>query len=101
MFVTKSRYLQAERRAAVAEQSHNKVLTAYMQLLRKWNAVVDDINSGVYVLASRQRLPPPAASQFTAAEIEVLIRLCHPDRHANSGAANDMTAKLLALRKKG
>ena len=39
------------------------------------------------------------SSQFTNDEIKTLIRLCHPDRHANSLASTAMTKRLLELRK--
>jgi uncharacterized protein YcaQ len=38
-------------------------------------------------------------SIFSESEIQTLIRLCHPDKHGNSPAANEMTAKLLSLRR--
>lgn len=39
-------------------------------------------------------------TQFTEEEIARLLRLCHPDKHGNSSAANEMTRKLLGLRKR-
>lgn len=38
--------------------------------------------------------------QFSEDEIARLLRLCHPDKHGNSSAANEMTRKLLGLRKR-
>lgn len=32
-------------------------------------------------------------------EIDVLIRLVHPDKHNDSAASNEMTKRLLAMRK--
>lgn len=39
-------------------------------------------------------------AQFTEEEIARLLRLCHPDKHGNSSAANEMTRKLLDIRNK-
>ena len=38
-------------------------------------------------------------SQFTQTEIRLMIRLCHPDKHGNNRDANEITSKLLRLRK--
>lgn len=37
-------------------------------------------------------------SRFSQSDIDSLIRLCHPDKHGNSSAANSMTVKLLTMR---
>lgn len=42
---------------------------------------------------------PPPKPQFTQEEIASMIRLCHPDKHGNSEAANRVTKVLLAARK--
>lgn len=42
--------------------------------------------------------PPPPQPVFNRDEINRLIRLCHPDRHANSEAAVKMTQKLMSMR---
>lgn len=39
-------------------------------------------------------------SRFSQDDIDSLIRLCHPDKHGNSSAANNMTVKLLTMRGK-
>ncbi len=39
-------------------------------------------------------------AQFSRQEIDRLVRLCHPDKHNNSTAANEITQKLLKLRAK-
>ena len=36
--------------------------------------------------------------QFDPVEIKCLLRLCHPDRHANSRRSTEMTQKLLSIR---
>jgi regulator of replication initiation timing len=39
-------------------------------------------------------------STFTADEVKTLIVLCHPDKHGGSKVANEITAKLIKMRKK-
>ena len=46
------------------------------------------------VLRLRLAAPPPIEAKM----LSRLIRLCHPDRHGNSEAANEATAWLLAQR---
>lgn len=46
------------------------------------------------VLRLRMAEPPPIAPDM----LSRLIRLCHPDKHGNSEAANEATAWLLAQR---
>lgn len=40
-----------------------------------------------------------SVSTFTKQEIKTLIALCHPDKHGNSKTSNDITKRLLELRK--
>lgn len=78
MFVSKSKYqaLLAELRAAL--RINNELAKIVVDLRRRLDA----------------RQP-----QFSPDEIEQLIRLCHPDKHNNSVAANSVTAKLMRMRK--
>lgn len=94
MLVTKSKYDAALRYAAEWRDCYEHTLRKYTTLLSEWNNLVRKVNRGEYVLASAK----PAAT-FTAEELDTLVRLCHPDKHGGSKAANDITARLLALRK--
>lgn len=96
MLVTKSKYDSALRNAAEWRACYEHALRKYTSLLGEWNDLVRKVNRGEYVLASSK----PAAT-FTPDELDTLVRLCHPDKHGGSKAANDMTARLLALRKAG
>jgi hypothetical protein len=49
----------------------------------------------IQVLLQRQQ----PQSQLSPDVVIKLIKLCHPDRHNNSPLANEMTAKLLTMRK--
>jgi len=48
--------------------------------------------------ALRDRPKPPPAG-LTQERIRTLIRLCHPDKHGGSEAANEITTWLLTMRK--
>jgi hypothetical protein len=68
----------------------------YDQLIDKWNKLVARVNArGGESFLSGETAP----RQFTKDELRQLIALCHPDKHGGSQAANDITAKLLSLRK--
>lgn len=68
----------------------------YYSLLKEWNKLINRINAlgGESFLEGKSK----QSSQFTQDEIRTLIRLCHPDKHAGSAAANEMTQKLLKMR---
>lgn len=63
----------------------------YDDLLREWNDLAKRWNA---------KVSAPSPATFTADEIETLINLCHPDKHAGSERANRMTVRLLQLRGK-
>ncbi len=93
MFVTKSKYNEAVARADALWRiaaEHKRDLEA---LAAKWNRIVRQINSGELVSKSSVK-----TSELTRAEVDTLIRLCHPDKHGGSQSANDITARLLGLR---
>lgn len=81
----------------------------YINLMREYNYLVGRINAkGGEQFLHRGKLPEEftpqqAQPQFSLEEIERLIRLCHPNKHmANASqerAANEITAKLLIVRK--
>lgn len=96
MFVTQKRYDRLLHQAAQIELAKMIAERRYRQLLSEWNELVTRVNNGELV-------PKSAAPNgtFSPEEIDTLVRLCHPDKHGGSKAANDMTARLLALRKAG
>ena len=61
--------------------------------IRHQQRVIDDLLDDA---VGRQcvRIPPRVAEM-----IPRLVQLCHPDKHANSRASNQVTQELLALRK--
>lgn len=95
MFVSQKRFDRLLSQAAKIELQRLVAEKKFHDLLKEWNDLVRQINAGHYVLASSR-----ANGTFTADEIDTLVRLCHPDKHGGSNAANEMTARLLALRKK-
>lgn len=96
MFVSQSKYDDAIRAARSWEILARKALLQRDNLLKDWNKLVDRINAkgGEAFLES-----DPKQSQFSQQEIDTLIRLCHPDKHNNSASSNEITKKLLSLRK--
>lgn len=91
MFVLKSKYkaalAEAEFRLKLAHISRRSSLELVERLTRENYLLAQKAGSNV------------ATQQFTREEIETLIRLCHPDKHGGSARANDMTVRLLAMRK--
>lgn len=87
MFVRKSKLIEVRADTAVWK-------FRYESLLVKWNALVDRINS-----LGGESFLQGNTTQFNSEDIKRLILLCHPDKHGNSQMANDMTKKLLTLKK--
>lgn len=50
--------------------------------------------------AAGSRIAAPAAPELDKSRIRQLLQLCHPDRHAGSALAGEVTAWLLSLRGK-
>lgn len=97
IFGTERAALKAE--LNVAELTARIFMRRYNELNQKWNQLVNAINNkGGQNFLDNATLNGP--SQFTPAEIDTLIRLCHPDKHGNSAAANSITQRLLGMRKK-
>lgn len=92
--------LKEELRAYNLQQTVNRTAD-------NWNALVARINrlGGERFLQTGEASQAPAepktrtVKQFSEDEIAQLIKLCHPDKHANSSAATAITQKLLELRK--
>ena len=79
--------------------AHARAQTDLKRIKSKWNSMVDVINArGGQRFLDSGVLPEDANHHFTADDIKTLVRLCHPDKHAGSTAANNITRKLLALR---
>jgi hypothetical protein len=77
MIVSKRKYREAVYAA-------NGWKEAYENVLRERNELVNRINSGEF-------------SPLTEDDARRIIRLCHPDKHNNSKASNEITAKLLGI----
>lgn len=90
MFVTKTKYNEVKLKKDLAEAELSALIESYNVLVRK-------IKRGDF--SQRYVLPTEKSSEFTQEELAKLIRLCHPDKHNGSSAANEMTLKLLKLRK--
>lgn len=103
MFILKSTHdrvvmgLQSELLEKVRRLS---VLTdTYDSLLERWNKLVGQINSkgGEQFLEYGQ--VSTGSPQLSDDEIKKLLSLCHPDKHGGKPLADEMTKRLLELRK--
>lgn len=75
--------------------SKEKYASKASQLARKWmeaNRTIDALR-----LHYRNYVRPSSAA-FSQKEINQLIKLCHPDKHANNELSNNITKKLLRMR---
>lgn len=91
----------AQRRARINWAADAIVYSdAYKALLAKWSALVDRVNAkGGEAFLQHGVMPEETGATFTREEVEALIRLCHPDKHAGSEVANRLTTKLLSVRR--
>jgi len=58
----------------------------------------EELSRARYNSSASFRVSVNGEPQFSQEDIKRLLRLCHPDRHDNSDAANEMTKKLLSMR---
>lgn len=67
----------------------------YHELVEKYNELVSLINAR----GGTDFLYGESPQQFTQEEIKKLLMLCHPDKHNGKQMAQDITNKLLTMRK--
>lgn len=79
---------------------HVRLQSQYSQLLAQWNFLVDLINQkgGQTFLDHGRIWREPPKEKFSKAEIALLIKFCHPDKHGGDKDANEITKKLLLMR---
>lgn len=95
MFALKSTVTRLERELRASIISADAWMRRYHKLLNEWNTLVGRLNAqgGAAIFDDPRR-------ELSSDDIDRLVRLCHPDRHGGSIASNDMTAKLLDIRKR-
>lgn len=97
MFVLKSTHDKVIKAAAQVTGNYMALKKAHDLLLSQWNWLVDKVNAkGGEVFLENAVMPTPP---FTEDEINFLIRVSHPDRNKGSDVSNEVTKKLLAMRK--
>lgn len=84
---TKSKSADYQLDLLIMTDKYENIYSEYERLVHKCNALIDKLNSGGSNLG------------LNGSDIDRLIRLCHPDKHGGSSAANEMTQKLLSMRK--
>lgn len=85
MFVLKVKYDILVRKYWELDKAFNKAA-------KKWNELVEQINKkgGEEFLQD--------AILFSDEELNVLIRLCHPDKHNSSPMSTSITGKLITIK---
>ena len=73
---------------------HNKLIDEHNEVVRKIN------EKGGERFLNKGQIVEDGPQQFTKAEINTLINLCHPDKHSNKPSSVEITKKLLKLRNK-
>jgi len=91
MFVTRSRFKEAEARAEYAEGRLRAQIQKYNRLVDEWNSLAHRFNA---LKASSKKQSGP----FNVEDIQRLIQLCHPDKHSGKSMATEMTAKLIRMK---
>jgi len=89
MIVLQATYDREVRRRIKAENEFDAALSMYNALVRRINRL-----GGEDFLSKKS-----SSKQFDRSELNVLISLCHPDKHNGKSSANIMTSRLIELRK--
>lgn len=74
---------------------HEGLYLAYQALLSKWNRLAERINK----LGGEDFLSGEREKPFCDEDIRKLLQLCHPDVHGGKPLAQEMTVRLLEMRK--
>ncbi len=97
MFVTRKKFESACANASNWYGEMRYWRSQYGEIVDKWNSLVERVNKlGGEQFLQHARVAP----QLDDADLDRLIRLCHPDKHGGSQAATEITQKLLAMRAK-
>lgn len=95
MFMRESTHL------SIVSELKTEILTLTLRLnflQEEWNTLVRRINKkGGEQFLNEARMGAP--SPFTEEEMRKLLILCHPDKHGGKALAEEMTARILDLRK--
>jgi hypothetical protein len=76
---------------------YESLLARHGHLLGKWERLVTQINAkGGQDFLDKAKLN--GELPFSSDEIKLLVKFCHPDKHANDPKAAEITRKLLKLR---
>lgn len=98
MFVSGSKYNKLKAKYDTLEDKRWELAIRYRDLSAKWETLVALINEK----GGREFLDKASIGAnvgLSSTEIRELIFLCHPDKHAGSTRAEEMTKRLLAMRK--
>jgi hypothetical protein len=73
--------------------SNERLLQAY----REWHQIAEEFLLKQGILVGDKLIAPK--KQFSDKEINLLVKLCHPDKHNSSKESEEITKKLLEMRK--
>lgn len=106
MFVWKSKYDSLELKHTQLKAEHTTVLLMLKSLQGEYARIVSskDHWQQKWRELHHEQMMGRTQSQRAAwpsdSDIKQLISLCHPDKHGGSKVANEITAKLIQMRKK-
>lgn len=92
MFVSQSTYAQEVRKRIHAEMELAELTSMYNRLIERINRLGGENFLQDATLDKKNE-------QFDRSELNVLISLCHPDKHNGKSSANSMTTRLIAMRR--
>ena len=78
---------------------YNEVYKNREEWMMKFYRQLDITSSAIYELDHYKKMVDECLPQFSDDDLRRLIQLCHPDKHDGKQMAQDMTAKLQAMRK--
>ena len=80
-------------------RDHIRLETKYNLLISEWNILVRRINARGGSDFLNSDAPKNTEQMFSEDELKKLLSLCHPDKHGGKKSANDITAKIISIRK--
>lgn len=100
MFVTKSRFNELQKELKIVYIEYNKKLNDYHRLMSKHFQLQNYYEQVMKELDDLRYKKENRLHNFSQEDIKILLTLCHPDKHGGNPKANEITVKLLELRKK-
>lgn len=94
MFIRKSKHEEILKHITKDRDEWEATARYYFTLQIQLKNKIEELTDAIDQISGQ-----PQVRQFSAEEINQLIRLCHPDKHNNSKSSTEITQKLLQMRK--